>query len=131
MNERPPESAYDSTQIRRNAAEGADRRQFWFKPWVDSSGLSPEQLAAHVRSELDSKRTWTDYCELRMGAGPTAQIDLVERNGETCFRATGGFGLIVSAEYRTLEDALDMVQLFARLSWDVFEATADHPFRSR
>ncbi|MGA2933416.1 MAG: hypothetical protein ABSE98_15200, partial [Acidimicrobiales bacterium] len=100
-------------------------------PWIDSSGLSPEQLVAHVRSQLDSEGTWTDYCELRMGGGPTAQIDLVEIDGETWFRATGGFGLTVSADYRTLEDALDMVQLFARLSWDVYEATTSHPFRFR
>ncbi len=66
-----------------------------------------------------------------MGGGPTAQIDLVEIDGETWFRATGGFGLTVSADYRTLEDALDMVQLFARLSWDVYEATTSHPFRFR
>ncbi len=131
MNDRPPESSYDSAQIRQNAASGADRRQFWFKPWVASSGLSSEQLVAHVRSELDSKGTWTDYCELRMGGGPNAQIDLVERNGEMWFRATGGFGLIVSAEYGTLEDALDMVQLFARLAWNVYEATTEHPFRVR
>ena len=131
MNGRPPESSYDSAQIRQNASSGADRRQFWFKPWVASSGLSPEQLVAHVRSELDSNGTWADYCELRMGGGPTAQIDLVEHDGEMWFRATGGFGLIVSAEYRTLEDALDMVQLFARVAWNVYEATTSHPFRTR
>jgi hypothetical protein len=64
-----------------------------------------------------------------MGGGPAAQIGLVEIEGETWFRATGGYGLTMSADYRTLEDALDMVQVFARLAWDVYEATADHPFR--
>jgi hypothetical protein len=129
MSGRPPESSYDSAEIRRNAASAADSRQFWFKPWVESSGLSPDELAVHVRSELASKGTWADYCELRMGGGPTAQIDLVEINGETWFRATGGFGLIVTADYRTLEHALDMVQLFARISWDIYEATKAYPFR--
>lgn len=66
MNGRPPESSYDPAQIRDNVTSAADRRQFWFKPWIDSSGLSPEQLVAHVRSQLDSEGTWTDYCELRM-----------------------------------------------------------------
>jgi hypothetical protein len=54
--------------------------------WLDSSVLSPEQLAAHVRTELDSKGSWTDSCEVRYGGGPTARIDLVEIDGETWFR---------------------------------------------
>jgi hypothetical protein len=100
--------------------------------WLDSSVLSPEQLAAHVRTELDSKGSWTDSCEVRYGGGPTARIDLVEIDGETWFRATGGSGLAVSADYPTLEDApLDMVHLFAWLSWDVSEATETHSYRYR
>ncbi len=114
-----------------STSSAADRRQFWFKPWLDSSGLSPEQLAAHVRTELDSKGSWTDFCEVRYGGGPTARIALVEIDGETWFRATGGSGLAVSADYRTLEDALDMVHLFAWLSWDVSEATETRSYRYR
>ncbi len=79
-----------------------------------------------MRSELDAKGTWTDYCELKMGGGPNALVDLVEIDGETWFRATGGVGLFVSADNRSLEDALDMVPLFARISWDVYEATTTH-----
>jgi hypothetical protein len=130
MQSRPPESSYDPELIQRSAASEADRRQFWFKPWIASSGMSPEQLAAHVRSALDAVGTWTDYCELRMGGGPTARIDVVEHKGEVSFQATGGIGLAITAKYQTLEDALDMVQLFARLSWDVAQAAADHPFIS-
>ena len=126
MSSRPPESAYDSKLIQQNVASNADRRQFWFRPWIKSSGLSPEQLAASVRSSLESTGTWTDVCELSMGGGPTVRIDLVERNGEVVYRATGGVWLKISAEYRTLEDALDMVHLFARLSDDVVTATRDH-----
>jgi hypothetical protein len=61
-----------------------------------------------------------------MGFGPTARIDLVEKEGSSYFRATGGIGLTISANYENLEDALDMVHLFARLSWDVHQVSWHH-----
>jgi hypothetical protein len=90
--------------------------------------MAPSPVA-NVRSELDSKALGTDCCELRMASGPNAQIDLVERDGERSFRAAGGIGLIVTADYRTLEDAVDMIHSFARLAWNVDETTTSHPSR--
>jgi hypothetical protein len=63
-----------------------------------------------------------------MASGPTARIDPVEIDGTIWFRTIGGIGSTVSADYSTLEDALDAVQLFARPAWDV--AAAAPSFRS-
>jgi len=52
-----------------------------------------------------------------------ARIDVVEFEGEQVFRATGGMGITISADYRSLDRALDMVALFARLVWQIDVAT--------
>ena len=104
-------------------AESADKRHFTFQPW-DTHGMTTQEVVAHVQSELNANGSWSAYGEMAMGGGMVARIDLVAHDGEPAFRATGGDIIATSASYRSLDRALDMVALFARLGWEMTVATS-------
>jgi hypothetical protein len=111
----------------RHLAEAADKHWFTYQPWdtFDTRHeLSDQQLVDRVRLEIESNGYWSAYGEMAMGAGMVARIDLATVNGEAVFRATGGRLMKISATYRTLDRALDMAAMFAKLGWEMVEATS-------
>lgn len=109
----------------RHLAEGADRHAFTFRPWkLGGQRLTDEQLISHVKDEITEHGFWSDYGEIAMGGGMRARIDLIEAEGATAYRVTGGSGITIQGHYRSLDRALDMAALFSRLEWDITVATS-------
>jgi hypothetical protein len=106
------------TPFQKQLVRWADRTDLTYRPWR-TYGVAADELVDHVRSVLDRDGAWWDYAELSMGAGPTARIELIERDGVQTFLAIGGPHKEVRMEYRTLESALDMAVLFAKLGWEL------------
>jgi len=106
------------TPLQKQLVNWADCTDLTYRPWR-TYGVSADELVDHVRSVLDRDGAWWDYAEMSMGAGPTARIELIERDGVQTFLAIGGTHKEIRMEYRTLERALDMAVLFAKLDWEL------------
>jgi len=106
-------------------AEHADKHGFTVRPW-ETYGLTDEQLIAHVQSAIAAHGYWSAYGELAMGGGMQVRIEAMKINGQELFRATGGDLITITADYRSLDRALDMVALFGRrrIGWDMTVSTS-------
>lgn len=93
----------------------------WTAPTCRRRSGLPEWLPTDpvVSRVLSVRKEWSFYSELRMASAPTGAIRLHQRSGQTVYRVRAGKTYSITADFKTLEAALDAVQLAATVEWDM------------
>jgi hypothetical protein len=99
----------------------ADPEQFRYRPW-SPPGLSQEAFRSQVADALEESGHWEITGEMRMGAEPLVRITKEYRMDQTVIHVSVSYGITMSADCRSIEDALRLGALFANLVWEIFNA---------
>jgi hypothetical protein len=95
-----------------------DSDRFRHQPWQQGR-ITYEALLEQIEQSFQQHGYWDTYGELRMAAGPFVRIEPVDGEKEDTYLVTADFGIMVRAEYKTIDRALAMLSVFASLVWDL------------
>jgi len=95
-----------------------DPDQFRQKPWQEDQ-ISPSALKRQIERAIEQHGCWDTYGELRMGAGPVVRIEPVDGDTERSYLVNAEYGVAISGEFQTLDQALGWLSSFARFVWDL------------
>ena len=97
-----------------------DSGRFRGKLWQEER-ITAEALIAQIDESIQQLGYWDTYGELRMGAGPIVRIEPVDTPGGQDYIATATWGVTLAGRYKSLEQALGMLSVFASLAWDLVQ----------
>jgi hypothetical protein len=109
-----------------------DPDQFRLIPW-QATRITPQEFRDQIEQAFRQHGYWDTYGEMAMGGGPIVRIEPMEGTGGKSYRASAEFGVTISAEAESLDQALELLSVFASLVWDLaasgLEGVVWHPGR--